>query len=462
MESNWKPLIQKSNEPLYIAIVKALSDDIASGKLTEDFRLPTQRELANNLGIAIGTVTKAYSEAERRGIVRSEGRRGTFVGEARRGRSSLAALAHAGAEAIDLASNHPTHGLDPGLAQALRALARKPGIQRLLEYPPAAGFPHHREAGAAWISGMGLKTDSDSILITAGAQHAMLVAFAAFAEPGDTVATEQLTYPGVMAAAEMLGLHVCGVAADDDGILPDSLEHLCRQRKVRALYLNPTYQNPTNVTLPLSRRKEIAALAEKHDFKILEDDIFRPLCPNPEPFVSSLAPEKSALVVSASKTVATGLRVGFVCAPKGLRNKILEKLQITSLGVPPLPTEILTMWLSDGTAAKIIARRRIELEQRQQLVRDTLGAWDIRTAVSSGQVWVRLPEDRPGMEFAMEAQRRGVAIAPAELFAVDRKTPVNAIRLAVGFVPDQQSLKRGLEILAEILSGRPRPEKLTV
>jgi len=132
------------------------------------------------------------------------------------------------------------------------------------------------------------------------------------------------------------------------------------------------------------------------------------------------------------------------------------------LAAPPLTTEIIANWISDGSAARIISRRRDELDYRQKLAGKILGAWEINIAFSSCSCWLRLPEKWSGMEFAMEAQRRGVAISPAEVFAINRKTAINAIRISVGTAPDRETLKKGLEIIAEILQGKQHQEKLMV
>ena len=462
MTQNWNPTLQKNEEPLYQTLVRAISDDISSGVLPADYRLPTQRELADQLQIAIGTVTRAYSEAERKGLIRSEGRRGTFVGPSRRGRSTLAQLTKATKDVIDLSHNTPPYEVDPDISPVLRSLAKSQHAQELLRYPSPPGMERHRVAGARWIETLGYKTDPDSILITMGAQHAILVALAALAEPGDILAMEAYTYPGVMAAAEMVGIEAVGVVSDQYGIIPDSLESLCKLHRVRALYINPTLQNPTNITWPESRRREIAAIADKYDILVLEDEIFRPLHPNPPSPISSIIPERSCLVVSASKTIAAGLRVGFIAVPQAIKTRIIERLQISLLAAPPLTTEIIANWIMDGSAEKIISGRRNELDSRQKMAAEILKRWDITTASAACSFWLRLPESWTGLEFAMEAQRRGVAISPAEVFATDRKTAINAVRISVGTAPDRETLKKGLEIISGILEGKQHQEKLMV
>ena len=141
MNGTWTPTlpISDKDESLYEGIIRALGDDIETGKLNSDSRLPTHRELADILGVAIGTVTRAYTEAERRGLIRSEGRRGTFVG-AVKGPSSLSKLMDQEPSLIDLSRNEAPHTADPSLALALKTIGRRLDAQHLLRYAPVVGI----------------------------------------------------------------------------------------------------------------------------------------------------------------------------------------------------------------------------------------------------------------------------------------------------------------------------------
>jgi DNA-binding transcriptional MocR family regulator len=462
MTIEWIPDLKKGDTPLYLAITKALGDDISSGKLPIDSRLPAQRELADRLNVALGTITRAYIEAEKRGLIRSEGRRGTFVGEAKADRSILSKLIDTESHIINFSHNHPNYGDDPDLSVALKKIARRAGIQKLLHYAPSAGFPHHREAGAKWLMSLGLKVNPDSIIITAGAQHALTVAFAAIAERNDFILTDLYTYPGMKAVAELYGLNLIGVPQDDEGMIPDHIESLCSQKNVRAVYLNPTFQNPTAIIYSQKRRQEIASLAEKHDFLIIEDELLRPLISNPPQFVSSFAPERSLAIMSASKTIAAGLRIGFMKVPVRFRQRVIDSLQTSMLNVPALMAELLTSWLEDGTSDKIIEKRRQEIACRQELSRSILRGYSLSTDQESPHMWLYLPEPWTGNEFTIEAYRRGVAITPAEIFAVDKNAPSNALRLSLANEPTRGSLRKGLQIIASILEGTPLQDSATV
>ncbi len=462
MENIWKPSIQKSDEPMFINIVRIMSSDISRGVLPHDSRLPTQRELADSLHVALGTITRAYKEAERRGLIRSEGRRGTFVGKARKGKSLLSIVARAVPHSIDLSKNHPDHSQDPDLAEILRKLVRHPECQNLLHYPPVTGHPRHLLAGARWLEKLGLKTDPESVTLTCGAQHALMVVLGAESRAGDIIAVEEYSYPGVKSVADILGLELAGVAMDEQGLIPEALDELCRHRSIRLLYCNPTLQNPSNTVMPEKRRREIADICESNNVIVVEDEILSPLVDKPPVFLSALIPHRSYLVMSASKAVAAGLRVGFVTVPENSRQKIADSLQATCLGVPPLTAEIFAAWLEDGTIDKTILRRRHELSARNLLVNDIFREYSCRTYGTGFHVWLVLPENWTSMRFAMEAQFRGVAIAPAEVFAIDRKAPLNAVRLSIGAVPSREILKAGLGVLHDILIGKGRHDRVNV
>lgn len=462
MENPWKPSISGTKLPLSLAIVQALSDDIASGRLATDKRLPTQRELAEQLGVAVGTVTRAYNEAERRGLIRSEGRRGTFVGGTPSRQSRLATIAESRPDAIDLGKNHPSYTLDPDLPHALRQLGRSQFIQRMLEYPPASGIMRHREAGAAWFGSLGTEAEPESVFVTAGAQHALSLILSTETRRGDVVAAESFSYPGFAAVAEQLDLHVAALPADEDGILPDALESLCRQRQVRLLYCNPSLSNPTNSVWPATRRREVADIAARHGVTILEDDIMRPFLKDHPGFISNLLPQQSFLVMSASKCIAAGLRVGFILAPAEARQRLVESLNASCLGTPPLMAEVFSFWYANGTVDRVIDQRRRDTATRQKVAEDVLRGYEFRNHPASYHVWLRLPEGWTGVQLAMEAQLHGTVVAPGEVFAVNGRPPFEAVRLSVVVPPSHEALRSGLQTIADLLGGSAERQLPTV
>ncbi len=245
----WNPKIELGSERPYLAIVGALAADIESGSLEEGQRLPTHRELADALDLAVGTVTRAYKEAEHRGLVRGEVGRGTFVGQAPGNVFSVLPADSSRSDVIDLSLNYPIYSEEPDLAAALARLSKRPEVAQLLRYQPHAGMPRHRAAGAAWAERFGIRVDPDSVIVCNGAQHALTVALSTLTQPGDVVLTEALTYPGMKAVANLLHLRLQGIAMDAEGLLPDAFAAACRQRHAKVLYCMPTLHNPMSGVL---------------------------------------------------------------------------------------------------------------------------------------------------------------------------------------------------------------------
>ncbi|HLO04502.1 MAG TPA: PLP-dependent aminotransferase family protein, partial [Symbiobacteriaceae bacterium] len=247
----WQPnlLVAGEKRPLYLAIADALAEGINQGELQPGDRLPTHRDLAQSLGVTVGTVSRAYLEAERRGHVTGEVGRGTFV---RRREGELlpfgGAPEHQGS-LIDLRSNLPAwpESEDPEatLAETLMTIARRPGLSALQGTESIAELPAHQEAGSLWLERCAVPVPPHRVLPVSGAQHGIMVVLASVARPGDLIATMSLTNPGLKAAATLLHCQLEPLAFDAAGIRPESFEQACRERNVKVLYCTPTLHNPT-------------------------------------------------------------------------------------------------------------------------------------------------------------------------------------------------------------------------
>jgi DNA-binding transcriptional MocR family regulator len=460
----WSPEGLSGDRPRYLAIADAIARDVASGALPEGARLPTHRRLAARLGVTVGTVTRGYAEAERRGLTVGEVGRGTFV----RGRSDRddfgwreAAREGVAPGTVDLSLACPWVPPDGEegrlLAHTLAEIARGGGLDELMTYHPTTGLPRHRAVAAEWIAGMGLAVSPDQVVVTHGAQHAMTVILASLLRPGDTLLTAELTYPGLKAVAQMLGLRVRGIAMDDEGIVPEALDAASRESPARALYCVPTLQNPTSAMMSEARRRRVAAVARERGLIVVEDEIHVAHHPGRVPPLASFAPERTLLVTTLCKWATFGLRIGFVAVPERAVERIRSGVRSTLWMPAPLMAEVATRWIADGTADRLGRRKLAELEARHAVVREVFGdRFAVRTHPGSLHLWVALPAPLRSDECVARARQRGVLVAGAEAFAVGQDVPP-AVRVAIAAVPHRAELRRGLEILAEILAGSSAP-----
>jgi len=459
MMTNWLPDIAARKGPRYIAIAQKIADAIEDGSLPEGARLPTHRDLAWRLGVTVGTVTRAYAEAERMGLIGGEVGRGTFV-RAIRGTPATFFPNPSDHEGPDtglcLDRNYPSSPLAAtALARTLGDLAKSDQLGLLMRYAPRSGLARHRAAGAKWMRRMGLAADADRTLITAGSQHALAVCLAALAKPGDTLLTETLTWGGIKALAGIYRIRVQGLPMDQDGLRPDAFEAAAKDDIGRVVYLNPTLHNPTTVIMPDRRRREIAAIAERHGVFIIEDDIYGPLLDPPATPIAAHAPNHGLYVAGTSKTLGPGLRVAFVHAPERLVATLTTTLRATATMAAPMLAEIVARWIDDGTAEACTRAERGEIRARQAIAKRLLRDADIETRSESLHLWLSLPEPWRADEFVAAARIEGVNVTAAEAFAAGRAQAPHAVRVCLGAVPDRTALEKGLGILAGLLAGAP-------
>jgi DNA-binding transcriptional MocR family regulator len=302
--------------PRYKAVVDQLASEIRSGRLPSGTRLPTHRRLAATSGLAVVTASRVYAELEGMGLVSGEPGRGTFVRETALAPGHGIDQQAVAADVIDLNFNYPSlPGQADMLRQALRELASAGDLESLLRYQPHAGRPHERAVVARHLTRRGLRVGDDRVLLVDGAQHGLAVSAMALLQPGDVVAVDALTYPGFKVLGQTLHLELAPLPAAGDASDLDALERLCRTRRIRAVYAMPTLHNPLGWVTTAGHRERLVDIARRYGLLIVEDAAYAYLAERPPTPLAALAPELTVYVSGLSKSVATGLRVGFVSAP---------------------------------------------------------------------------------------------------------------------------------------------------
>jgi DNA-binding transcriptional MocR family regulator len=354
---------------------------------------------------------------------------------------------------IDLTVNAPIVGTEAGLfARSLTELAGESSVGDLLLYQPNAGRPSDRAAGAAWIERSGLASAAERVVVTGGGQHGLAAVLASLTQSGDSVAVEQLSYPGMKALANLLDLRLVPVAIDEEGLLPDAFDAVCRSNAIKALYAIPTLHNPTTGILSDVRREAIAAIARRHGVALVEDDVYGFLVDDPPAPLAAYAPELSYYVTSMSKMLAPGLRVGYVHAPPGRVERIVAAMRATTYMATPLMAEIASRWITSGVAEGLLEEKRRGAAARQRMLGRAFDAASLQTHPTSFHAWLLLPEEWRAEDFVAATRRRGVGVAPASAFFVGRSGAPNAVRIALGAPISDAELGRGLAVLADLVA----------
>lgn len=425
----WRPDFSADGKPFYLAIADALAADIRLGAVQPGEKLPTQRELAAAMGLDLTTITRAYAEATQRGLIVGEGRRGSFV----RGGPAQGGDAFAGGEAasgMNMPPEPENNVLRETMSQGVATLLG--GRLAPLHYQPPGGIAAQREAAAGFLAQLIPDTEADLVAITAGGQHGLHAALSLLIEPGDRIAAPVFTYPGFLAAARRRGAEVVPLAMDADGILPDALARAAKAGPLKALYVVPTNDNPTTATLPLARRKAIAALAGTHGFAIVEDDAYGRLPAAPLPPLAALAPERTWHIASLSKLISPALRVGFVRAP-GVReaHALAAAAHESAVMAPPLNAALVTNWILDGTLHRLAAAVRAESAARMTEATAILGP-SAHFHPEGYHLWLDLPAGVDAGRIAAQAIAAGLPAAPGSAFATAPGAAVQALRISLG------------------------------
>jgi DNA-binding transcriptional MocR family regulator len=447
--TNWIPRLQERNAPAYLAIVAELESAIADGRLRPGDRLPTHRLLADLLGLNVSTVTRAYREAERRHLIGGEVGRGTYVlGPAQAG--SLFEIDRRELTTpdvpLDLSTNTPPpvpRRLD--LAESIAALQENGELERLLDYPRAADWLLLRSAAAAWIGRRGLVADPERLLVTAGAQHALATILGWLADETG-IAAEALTYPGLHMLARERGWRLSPLAMDEEGARPDAIEAACRAGR-RLFVLSPSLQNPTGASMSAARRRAVADLLRQYDAFAVEEDVYGLLGDPDLPTLAGLAPENVAYVTGLSKTVAPGLRLGFLVLPPSMVSRIRDAEHQTRWYVSPLMASVARSWIANGTAAARLAWQRQELAARWRLVRRILPA-GLYCGAPGPHLWLPIESAARARRLTELLEHDGVRVVTGETFALRKEASPAGIRLSLGAAPNRHLLTRALERIA--------------
>lgn len=463
--------------PLFRQLADELAADIASGTLCAGTKLPSERELAERLGLSRTTVMNAYRELEARGMVSGQVGRGTFVraignhdgdtpfawqgklalGAQRTIDPTIRSMVHessgdtisfaAGASAQD----HFPHEAFRRLTN--RVLERVPDAA--IGLGPTEGQRPLREALAARFG-----VRPEQVLVLSGAQQGLDLVTRCLLDPGDVVLMDRPGYLGAIQTFGAAGVHVVGwdVRRAD----PDELEMLIQRYRPKLLYLNPTFNNPTGRTVPLDVRQEVLALAARYRVPILEDETYRDLYFRSAPPKAMRELDDQQIVIQLStfsKALAPGLRVGWLIAPEAIVDQLTLVKQRCDLFSPGLTQLVLAEMLRLG-----FYDRHMELLRRHHAERYAVATKALQRAarvvslswsgVNGGlYLWIQTDASIDTGLLAQQARNAGVTIVGGEHFYPDG-TGRHEFRFCFARQPPERIVE-GIARLTRVLASDP-------
>ena len=312
-----------------------------------------------------------------------------------------------------------------GLRAAFSEVLTRERAGRALQYSTTEGDPELRVAIAARLTARGLPAEADDVLVTSGSQQALTLAATVLLEPGDRVLVEEPSYLAALQAFALAGAVPVPIACDDDGLDPDAVAAAAAEHGARVLYTVPTFHNPTGRTLPLERRRALAAVAERAGLWLLEDDPYGELRYRGEPLPSLAtlpgAEDRTLALSTLSKVAAPGLRIGWIRTPPALRRPLVVAKQAADLHSSTVDQAATALWLATVDLDAHIANLRAEYGARRDALLDGLAAalppGSTHNRPEGGMfVWARLPDGWDAADLLTRALARDVAFVPGYPF----------------------------------------------
>jgi DNA-binding transcriptional MocR family regulator len=350
----------------------------------------------------------------------------------------------------------PAPSVGDAIQAAFTDLRAAPEFGYRLSYGTTAGRLGDRAAASRWLAPLLGATTPDEWVIAAGGAAASAAFASTYLKAGDAVVTEALTYPGIRAVSRHFGLRLLGAEIDGEGVVPSSLEAICRAHAPRALYCTPTIHNPTTATMSPVRRRQIVDVARRHDLMIFEDDAYGLLPRAPSVPLAVLAPERTFYLASLSKCLNPGLRIAFCRPPQAELATFTEGLRVLTFLAPQLLAGVAARLIDGGGADRILGELRSESEARYAIAETELAGWGGGGHPQGPHYWlpVGAGHDIPALGERLRAD--GIA-AKGDGFAVENDHPA-ALRIALGAYAERADLTRALVRLRDILGDLQRTD----
>lgn len=474
---DWKP-DRKAKKAIYKQLAEYIENGIANGTFPPDKPLPSERSLAKELNINRSTVVSAYDELESNGLIQRNRGSGTTIskdiwGITKKRIPSWNRYIEAGSflpnlpvtqmirkeavehKLINLASGELSEDLFP--MDSLRQITSTRSFIGSLGYDHPQGNVILRETITNHVKLFRrIDTNPSSILITSGAQQALHLVVQCLLKPGDAVAIEDPSYSFNLPIFKTAGIKPYYLSVDKDGINPDELLNLHKKHRIKMIFLNPSFQNPTGTLLREKKRKAILDISSEHGIPVVEDDPYSLTSFTGEEVTTlkSMDAHGNVLYISSlSKIVASGLRIGWIIGPKPVIERLSDAKQQIDFGHASFTQWIANDFLESDSFHVHIKRLVKELEKRRDHIVTSLNFYlkdQVEFAIPQGgiHIWCKVKKDFNEIQLLEESIKKGVIYVPGSTMGSKK----GYVRFTFAR-EDEESIHEGIKRFAEALNS---------
>lgn len=465
----------------YQQLVGEIEAKITNGTYKAGEKLPSIRKLQKQLNLSISTIYKAYMELETLGLIEARPQSGYYVSPVSLNqlqpplfdkissslpqKVTLGSMVNSVVAAINdprmvtLGSSHISSELLPykPFSRIVKGISAHE-MKSLISYSLTEGNPELRRQLALRSLGMFEEIESEDIIITNGCMEAVMLSLLSVIQAGDTVAVEAPTHFGFLQLFKELGIMVAEVPTDPrHGVDTNELEKIINRYKIKACLFMPNFHNPLGTLMPDAAKKKLVELLNRHEIPVVEDDIYSELYfdeKRPTPLKTF---DQKGLVLtcsSFSKTLAPGLRIGWIIAGKRFKEKIQRLKAGTNVATSTLDQYLLARYLSSGAYERHLRSLRNAL--KKQTIQTALAVRkyfprDIRLAVprGGGLLWIELHPDVDALDVYHKALNRHISILPGIVCSASGRFK-NHIRIGCGS-PFTKDIEQAIATLGSLI-----------
>ncbi|MGF1459387.1 MAG: PLP-dependent aminotransferase family protein [Leptolyngbyaceae cyanobacterium] len=472
------PIALEDHQILYEQVAERLQTLITEKTLKAGDRLPSVRNLRQQLSVSTSTVLEAYRLLEDRGLITARPQSGYYV---------KATALHLLQEPSASAPLVQAHRVDTPLSMRLLMATQNPAVIQLgaalpplshmplnqlnrltskvlRENPEAAhaysnplGDPGLRSALAKRMLDTGCAVSPEDLLVTNGAIEAIYLSLQALTQPGDTVAVESPTYHTMLEALKKLHLKVLTLPTHPrEGISLSHLEAALRTQSIKAIMLVSNFSNPLGICMSDVKKKQLVALLNHYEVPLIEDDVYGELCfvgSRPKAVKAFDTEQRVIYCASLSKTLSPGLRIGW-CVAGRYQGQVASLKSVVNLGTAIAPQLTAAAFLANGGFDRHLRQlRRAYQEQMarmQQAIADYFPQETRVTRPTGGHIlWVEMPAEFDALALHQEALTHNISIVPGIMFSASGSDYQNCFRLNTG-IPWSDQVDQAMQTLGQL------------
>lgn len=459
---SWQPDKDQLKAPIYLSLANLLEADIRSGSLASGTKLPPQRELADYLNIHFTTVTRAYEECKKRNLIHGITGSGTFVSPqaVKPITNSMdtmhkhnALLGYSGAIEMGFASSfEQTNSI---VSENLPQLMPADVLTSNLGFSSPTGTLRHKEIARKWMSRLDIHVSAEQVAFVSGSMNALTICFLSLFKSGDRIATDYYINNNVIELAKLLHIQLIPIRMDQEGMLPEDLDHACQQHGIKGVYLMPSCNNPTTIRIPFSRKLALSEVIKKHNLLVLEDDHYGVFAARyTSEYVvpmRELLPEQTIYICTTTTPVCSAIRVAFLAFPFQYRDMIYGAICNINVKTSALDVEAICQLIESGVADQIV-EAKAGLSEQANAIFNEIFPDNLQGLPYSFFRWLEIPAGHRTDSIGWELLAQGVHVYHSRRFTCGKPEETSYLRIALSSAESPEQLREGLLKIRNYLS----------